>query len=167
MTSEGNGLSAEASQVFGRCPMYIFVDTDTLEFEAVPNPAMSAAGGAGIQAAQFVIDRGVEAVVTGNIGPNAFNMVHAGGVPVYLFPGGTVRAAVEAFSAGKLGTAGGANVSAHAGTGRGVSWEATLMTPSTSPSGPEEISTLSDVAKGLRAQLAQLMERVDRLEKGQ
>ena len=49
VTSEGNGLSAEASQVFGRCPMYIFVDTDTLEFEAVPNPAMSAAGGAGIQ----------------------------------------------------------------------------------------------------------------------
>ncbi|MFX0121789.1 MAG: NifB/NifX family molybdenum-iron cluster-binding protein, partial [Candidatus Hodarchaeota archaeon] len=61
VSAMGEDLNAEVSPIFGRCPMYIFVDTETMEFEAVPNPAMSASGGAGIQAAQFVVSKGVQA----------------------------------------------------------------------------------------------------------
>jgi hypothetical protein len=57
VTSNGRDLDAPASPMFGRCPVYVFVDTDTMQFEAVDNPAMSAAGGAGIQAAQFVVEQ--------------------------------------------------------------------------------------------------------------
>jgi predicted Fe-Mo cluster-binding NifX family protein len=66
-----------------------------MEAESVDNPAMSAGGGAGIQAAQFVVERGAEAVVSGNVGPNAFAVFESAGVPVYLFGGGSVREAVE------------------------------------------------------------------------
>lgn len=57
VTSNGRDLDAPVSPVFGRCPVYVFVDTDTMQSEAVDNPTMSAAGGAGIQAAQFVVEQ--------------------------------------------------------------------------------------------------------------
>ena len=69
VTANGADLDAPASPVFGRCPTYVFVDTETMQFEAVGNPAVAAGGGAGIQAAQFVIERGAQAVVTGTWAP--------------------------------------------------------------------------------------------------
>jgi len=89
VTANGTDLNAPASPVFGRCSTYIFVDTETMAFKAADNPAMSASGGAGIQAAQFVIEQGAQAVLTGNVGPNAFNVFQAANVPIYLLTGGT------------------------------------------------------------------------------
>jgi len=120
VTANGAGLDAAASPVFGRCPTYVFVDTDTMQCESVPNPAIGASGGAGIQAAQFILERGAQAVMTGNVGPNAFGVFRASEVEVYLFGGGTVREAVEAYEAGRIHPVGGANVPAHSGMGRGT-----------------------------------------------
>jgi len=169
--------------MFGRCPMYIFVDPDTMEFEAVENPAMGAAGGAGIQAAQFIVEQGAQAVVTGNVGPNAFNVFQSANVPVYLFDGGTVRQAAEAHKAGRLSTAGSATSAAHAGMGRGMGRGmgmgrgrrmATSASPSAAPSPSpssssreEEIGALKGMAGDLRKQLAEVMDRLDQLEKGE
>jgi predicted Fe-Mo cluster-binding NifX family protein len=119
VTANGQDLDALTSPVFGRCPTYILVDTETMQFEAVANPALSASGGAGIQAAQFIIGRGAEAIVTGNVGPNAYGVFGAAGVPVYLYNGGTVRQAVEAYKAGELQAVSGPSGPAHAGVGRG------------------------------------------------
>ena len=119
VTANGVDLGAAASPVFGRCPTYILVDTETMQYEAIVNPAVSAGGGAGVQAAQFVVERGAQAVVTGNVGPNAFGVFQAAGIPVYLFKEGTVRQAIEAYSGGQLSSTSGATVSAHAGMGRG------------------------------------------------
>ena len=120
VSAQGENLDAPASPVFGRCPTYIFVDSETMQFEAVPNPAMNQGGGAGIQAAQFVVERGAQAVLTGNLGPNAFDVLRAAGIPGYLVPEGTVRQVVEAFKAGQVQPMGGANVAAHAGMGGGA-----------------------------------------------
>lgn len=120
VTANGADLDAPISPIFGRCSTYIFVDTETMQFEAVQNPAVSAPGGAGIQAAQFVIERGAQAVVTGNVGPNAFGVFQSADVPVFLLGSGIVRNAVEAYKKGLLQSTGGANVRAHSGTrGRG------------------------------------------------
>lgn len=124
VSAQGDTLDALASPVFGRCPTYIFVDSETLEFEAVPNPAMNQGEGAGIQAAQFVVNNGAEVLLTGNVGPNAFAVLQAAGVSGYLVAEGTVRQAVEAFGAGKLRRLGDANVAAHAGAGGGAIWSA-------------------------------------------
>ena len=118
VSSQGEHLDAPASPVFGRCPLYLFVETETMEFEAVPNPAMSQGGGAGIQAAQFVVNQGAEAVLSGNLGPNAFDVLQAASVPGCLVSEGTVRQAVEAYKAGQLQAITEANVQAHAGMGR-------------------------------------------------
>jgi len=120
VTANGADLDAPASPIFGRCPTYILVDTETMQYEAIANPAVSAGGGAGVQAAQFVIERGAQAVVTGNVGPNAFGVFRAGGIPVYLFKEGTVQQAVKACKSGLLSSINDATVSAHAGMGRGM-----------------------------------------------
>ncbi len=120
VSAQGENLDAPASPVFGRCPTYILVDSETMQYEAVANPAMNQGGGAGIQAAQFVVGLGVQAVLTGNLGPNAFDVLQAAGVGSYLVPDGTVRQAVEAFKAGRVQLMGGANVAAHRGTGGGA-----------------------------------------------
>jgi predicted Fe-Mo cluster-binding NifX family protein len=120
VTANGRDLDAPVSPIFGRCPAYILVDTETMQFEAIDNPALSAGGGAGIQAAQFVIERGAQAVLTGNVGPNAFGVFQAASVPVCLIEGGTVREAIEAYKAGKLQPLVGANVLAHSGMRGGM-----------------------------------------------
>ena len=117
VSSNGPDLKAAASAIFGRCPMYLFVDTESLEFEATPNPACDAPGGAGIRAAEFVTSSNVQAVITGRVGPNATNVLQAAGVPVYLFPGGTVRQAVEAYKRGELRSASSPTVGGHFGQG--------------------------------------------------
>ena len=99
---------------------------------------------------------GAQAVVTGNAGPNAFNVFQAANVPVHLFGGRTVREAVEAYKAGKLQSVAGANVQAHAGMGMG----------SGMGMGREgDIASLKDMTGELRKQLAEVMERLDQLEK--
>ena len=179
VTANGAGFDAPSSPVFGRCPVYVFVDTDSMESESVDNPAMNASGGAGIQAAQFVVERGVQAVVSGNLGPNAADVLQAANVPLYFFGGGTVREAVEGYKNGRLSIAGGANVQAHAGMGmgrgkgRGMGRRAAgSLAPATTPpasagSRKEEIAELKGMAGGLRKQLAEVMQRLDKLEKGE
>ena len=120
VTANGSDLDTPASPIFGRCPTFILADTETMQFEAVANPAVSSGSGAGVRAAQFVVEQGAEAVVTGNVGPNAFEVFQAAGIPVYLFRDGTVRHAVETYKTGQLPCVSGATVSAHTGMGRGM-----------------------------------------------
>jgi predicted Fe-Mo cluster-binding NifX family protein len=140
----------------------------------VENPAAGAAIGAGIQAAQSVVEHGAQAVVTRNVGPDAFNVFRSAGAPIYLFGGGTVREAIEAFKSGELQSMADANVQASMGMvmghamGRGMgmrrcTWGATPPVPSSSappatgpiPSRKEKIAALKEMAADLRRQLAE------------
>ena len=173
VTAEGNDLTAPTSPRFGRCATYVLVEPETMAYEAVPNPAASASGGAGIQAAQFVIERGAQAVLSGNLGPNAADVFRVADIPVYLNNEPTVQTAVEAFNDGRLQIAQEANVVAHAGMGmrrgrgrgmgRGLSYDAPPI-PS-SDSRDEEITSLRTLAADLRQQLADAVERIEKLEK--
>ena len=119
VTSNGPELDAQASPVFGRCPWYLFVDSDTMEVEAMENPATGAASGAGIQAAQFVVEQGADVVLSGNVGPNAFDVFRSAEVAVYVSEGGTVREAVDAYKEGQLRVPGGQRTIAALTSGRG------------------------------------------------
>lgn len=176
VSAQGNTLDALASPVFGRCLAFVFVDTETLDFEAVPNPAMNQGGGAGIQAAQFVVEHGAQAVLTGNLGPNAFDVLKAAGIAGYLVPEGTVRQAVEAFKAGRVQPLDSANTVAHTGMGagrgpgqsmgqNGGSRPTTPRQAVPDPAREAELARLRETLKELRRQLAETMEKIERLEK--
>lgn len=116
--ANGADLDAPTSPIFGRSPFFIFVDPETLEFEALSNPAIDASGGAGVQAAQTVLQRGVQAVIAPKLGPNAFRVIQAAGIPAYTLQGATVREAVAAFNDGKLTSIAAAGFG-HVGLGQG------------------------------------------------
>lgn len=102
---------------FGRCPYYIIVDTDTMAFEVVSNTANSSAHGAGVQAARLVASKGVKAVLTGNVGPNAYGALSASSIQVVSGVTGSVMDAVERFKRGELKETGRPTVGGHFGTG--------------------------------------------------
>lgn len=116
--ANGTDLDAPTSPIFGRSPIFIFVDPETLDFEALPNPAIGASGGAGVQAAQTVLQHGVQAIVAPKLGPNAFRVIQAAGIPAYSLEGATVREAVAAFKAGQLALIATAGLG-HVGMGQG------------------------------------------------
>jgi len=115
VTAKGNNLDSEVDPRFGRCNYFILVDTDSMEFEAVSNQEAQTMGGAGVRAAQVVVDKGVEAVLTGNCGPNAFQTLKAAGIKVYAGAQGTVKNAVEQYIEGELKEAGNSTVPPHYG----------------------------------------------------
>ncbi len=115
VTSEGDTLNAAVDPRFGRCSHFIVVDPDTMDFKALENPASKAGGGAGIQAGQLMADESVEVVLTGNVGPNAFQTLSAAGVTVITGAAGSVRDAIEKYKAGELKAVDSATVKSHSG----------------------------------------------------
>ena len=94
-------MSAQVDPRFGRCEHFLLVDTDSMNFEAVKNEGANSVGGAGITAAQQVADRGVEAVITGDVGPSAMSTLTTAGLKIITGAGGTVQEAVEKFRDGE------------------------------------------------------------------
>ena len=115
VTSEGGSLDSNVDPRFGRCQYFIIADADTLEFEAVENPNIESMGGAGIQSAQLVASKQVKAVVTGNVGPNAFQTLQAAGIEVFPGASGIVKEAIEKYRKGKLNVAHSPSVGSHSG----------------------------------------------------
>lgn len=119
VSATGGGLDAAVDPRFGRCPYFIIVDTDTLEFEAVPNTSQSAPHGAGIQAVHTVASKGAQAVLTGNVGPNAYQALSAAGIQIITGVSGTVREAAGKYNKGEFKETGSPTVGSHFGAGRG------------------------------------------------
>lgn len=118
ITSQGKTLDAQLDPRLGRCQYFVIVDTDTDQFEACENASRSATGGAGVQTAQFLADNGVEAVVTGNVGPNAMRALQAAGIKVYTVGPCQVREALSRFKQGQLQPVQNATVGSHFGMRR-------------------------------------------------
>ena len=115
VTSTGPTLDDNVEARFGRCPYFLVIDTDTMQLEAIENPNIALGGGAGIQSAQQMSEKGVMTVLTGNCGPNAFNVFGQAGIQVIVGVSGPVRNAVEQFKTGALSSASEPNVASHFG----------------------------------------------------
>ena len=112
-------LEAQIDPRFGRCRYFIIVDAETMQFEAIENSSAMASGGAGISAAQTIVGKGTQAVLTGNCGPNAFEVLAAAGIEVVTGVAGTVQEAVRDYKAGKYQTSSQPNAAANSGAGQG------------------------------------------------
>jgi predicted Fe-Mo cluster-binding NifX family protein len=97
VTSEGKTMDSNVDPRFGRCRNFIFFDTDTGKFEAQENPNTQLQGGAGIQSGQLMVSKGVNAVLTGKMGPNAQQVISAAGIDVITGASGTVKEAIEKY----------------------------------------------------------------------
>lgn len=114
VTSQGADMASAVDPRFGRAKFFIVVDTETGGSVAHDNAQnLNAAQGAGIQAAQKVVELGVEAVLTGNVGPKAFSALEAGKIDIYIGATGSVTNATEQFKAGQLECVAEPNVEGH------------------------------------------------------
>lgn len=103
VTAASPSIDAQVDSRFGRGAYLVIIDTDSLEWEAHPNPGVNASGGAGTQAAQFAARQHVSAIISGDFGPNAYNALQAVDIAMYLLGDSTtVSQAVEHFKAGQL-----------------------------------------------------------------
>lgn len=100
VTAKGKDLDAEVDPRFGRAANFLFVDLDTGTFDTLTNPFSGVAHGAGIQAAQFVAERKPAALLTGQVGPNAAQVLEAAGIRVIAADGCSVREAVAELKKG-------------------------------------------------------------------
>jgi predicted Fe-Mo cluster-binding NifX family protein len=115
ITSEGKTLDSKVDPRFGRAQYFIIVEPETMEFEAIENPNATASGGAGIQSAQTIANKGVKVVITGNCGPNAFQTLKSAGIDVITGISGTVKEAIEKYKISKLKPIEKPNVGEHFG----------------------------------------------------
>ena len=120
VTAAGDTLDAPVDLRFGRTSNFIIVDSETMEFDAVPNKAVGAMSGAGIQAAQTIASKGVNVVITGNVGPNAFQALASAGIKIVVGAYGTVREVIEKYKRGELTETRAPTVRGHFGRGRGM-----------------------------------------------
>ncbi|MGB9005440.1 MAG: NifB/NifX family molybdenum-iron cluster-binding protein [Candidatus Aminicenantales bacterium] len=180
-------LDGSVDPRFGRCSYFLIVDPETMEFEAVENPYINASGGAGIQAAQLVAGKDVQAVLTGSCGPNAFQTLKAAGLKVIVGVTGSIKNAARSYMSGaEFKEASGPDVPPHFGMGGGAATDRGRGTglPQTkqaaqSPEQPhssvqgqgsdrlsteEELRSLRKQSQDLRRHLDRLAEKMAALE---
>ncbi len=120
ISATGTNLDAEVDPRFGRCQSFIIVNVETNEFEGVDNTSASAAGGAGIAAAQMIVEKGVEAVLTGNCGPNAHQVLSSAGIKIVTGISGKIKDVIEEYKLGTYSAAQQPNVADHYGMNAGA-----------------------------------------------
>jgi predicted Fe-Mo cluster-binding NifX family protein len=104
ISSSDGSLNGSIFPVLGRCPFFTIVTTgdgSEMENDSLQNPGGQAGGGAGIAAAQAIIDSGAETVITGNCGPNALEVLLQAGIRIYSATG-PIKDALKALAEGKL-----------------------------------------------------------------
>jgi predicted Fe-Mo cluster-binding NifX family protein len=106
ISSTGNSLISKIDSRFGRATYFVFIEAEggeILRSYAVENRVAEAPAGAGTEAAQQVIREGVKAVISGAVGPNAYEIFERLGIDVFLAQGDlSVEEVYEKFEKGVL-----------------------------------------------------------------
>ncbi len=153
ITSQGDSLESLIDPRFGRANYFVFFDTETQEYEIEKNPYMEAPHGAGIQTSQYVLSKGVKAVITGQVGPNSWQVLSSAGIPIYAVKGGSVKEAVELFNNNKLEP-----ISSPTGMGGFPGYGYPGFSS-------QEVESLKMQREYIKMQLQWIRERIERLEK--
>jgi predicted Fe-Mo cluster-binding NifX family protein len=103
ISSCGDTLQATTHALFGRCDYFVIIDAESGVWKAVKNSSAETPSGAGTACAQLILDEGANVVISGQIGPYAYEGLTAGGISMFQAPHGlTVSQAIEQFKAGAL-----------------------------------------------------------------
>ena len=190
ISATGPTLDAEVDPRFGRCQYFIIVDPETMEFEALENSSATAGGGAGISTGQMIVSKEVKAVLTGNCGPNAYQVLSGAGLQVITGVSGKVKDAIEKYKLGTFSATQQPNVADHfgmggrgmgrgmgggmgkgmgRGMGMGGGMGAGMMPPVNptpqSPAPGQDLETLKAQSQALAQQLAEIQRLIEELER--
>ena len=102
ISSTGEDLNSNVDPRFGRCNYFLIINPNKMNFELVLNENSNAMGGAGIQAAELLAKKGADIVITGNVGPNAFQTLKAANIKIITGVSGNIKRIVEKYNRGEL-----------------------------------------------------------------
>lgn len=102
ISSMGRKSSDLMDPRFGRCECFQVYDTERKEYGVLDNESKSSGQGAGIGASQFILDQGVDALVTGKLGPNAFEVLATSDMELYTSESIAVEEVVALYERGEL-----------------------------------------------------------------
>lgn len=95
-------MEGNVSNSFGRAPYYLIYDTETSQGEFIENSAAQAQGGAGIKAAQEIVDSKAKTLLTPRCGENAAKVLQGATIEIYQSLAGSLFENILAFEAGSL-----------------------------------------------------------------
>lgn len=102
-TAKGTNLEAPMEERFGRAPYFVIIESGTGSFDAIKNPYADGGGGVGPKAVQVLITNNVKALVSGQVGGNAQEVLAAAGISMYMYrAGGSVHDAFDQFKKNTL-----------------------------------------------------------------
>lgn len=95
-------LTSGVCQSFGRAPYFLIYDTQSKQEEFLDNSAAASQGGAGIKAAQMIVDQKVSALLTPRCGQNAADVLKLGGIKLYRTTGESIQDMIDDLMVEKL-----------------------------------------------------------------
>lgn len=98
----GKDMDSLLDPRFGRCDYFQIYDTESKKNNAVANKGQTSGGGAGIAAAQQLIDEKVDVVITGSLGPNAFNLINKAEIKAYKCENIPAKSVLEKYERDEL-----------------------------------------------------------------
>lgn len=98
----GKEITDDFDLRFGRGDYFQIIDTETNETKVIENAGKTSDHGAGIVASQKAIDEKVDVLITGHLGPNAFEILESSGIELLSANGGTVKSVLEDYKNNKL-----------------------------------------------------------------
>jgi predicted Fe-Mo cluster-binding NifX family protein len=88
---------SELSPVFGRARYFFVFDQDNGKYEFVENQATQRPGGAGVQAAQLLVDQGVQVLITPQCGDKAQQVLKSANIALYRSLDDSLEGNIKAF----------------------------------------------------------------------
>jgi predicted Fe-Mo cluster-binding NifX family protein len=104
ISATGKDLDSAIDPRFGRAGYFIIVDAESGNIVNVIDnlAAQDAAQGAGINAATLIAGSGAQTVLTGQVGPKAFEVLQASGIRIISNVSGKVGEAIEQYRKGAI-----------------------------------------------------------------
>ncbi len=102
ISARGRTIEDLVDMRFGRTEYFLIADENGQIIDVLDNAAQSATGGAGIAAAQAVLDAGADILITGQLGPNAMKVIKSAAIPAYQAINGTIEDNLKAYASDKL-----------------------------------------------------------------
>jgi len=103
VSAKGLELNSEVDKRFGRAENFVIIDSENRgDFYGIENAAKNALGGAGGEAVRILAKENVEIILTGEVGPKAFQALEGFEIKAFRGIEGTVQNAIDAWKENKL-----------------------------------------------------------------
>lgn len=100
--TDDSSMATNVCISFGRTPYFLIYDTESQESVFLDNSAAASQGGAGIKAAQSIVDSKVSVLLTPRCGENAAEVIKAANIKIYKTMNDSIMDNINALNEGKL-----------------------------------------------------------------